>query len=113
MNISEAKEQIRYAMQAYFTQDEFDSKIMLDGKIVKTTSDEINEKYNTDKFNPIDGQIIRGCDHLSAYLEAYLSLKYGVQSESVQSGYHNLFTSYDNRVIGGIDFGLLFDYFRL
>ncbi len=97
----------------YFTQDEFASKIMLDGKVVNTTSDEINEKYNLNGYNPIDGEIIRGCDHLSAYLEAYLSLKYGVQSESIQSGYHNLFTSYDNKIIGGIDFGLLFDYFRL
>ena len=98
---------------SYFTQDEFDSKIVIDNKIIKTTSDDINEKYNDDKFNPVDGQIIRGCDHLSAYLEAYLSLKYGVQSESIQSGYHNLFNSYENRTIGGIDFGLLFDYFRM
>lgn len=98
---------------SYFTQDEFESKIIIDNKIIKTTSDDINEKYNDDKFNPIDGQIIRGCDHLSAYLEAYLSLKYGVQSESIQSGYHNLFNSYENRTIGGIDFGLLFDYFRM
>ena len=97
----------------YFTQDEFDSKIVIDNKVIKTTSDEINEKYNEDKFNAIDGQIIRGCDHLSAYLEAYLSLKNGVQSESIQSGYHNLFNKYDNKIIAGVDFGLLFDYFRL
>lgn len=97
----------------YFTQNEFDSKIVIDNRVIKSTSDIINEKYNDDKYNPIDGQIIRGCDHLSAYLEAYLSLKYGVQSDNIQSGYHNLFNAYDNRIIAGIDFGQLFDYFRI
>ncbi len=96
-----------------FTQDEFTSKIMIDGEVVKVTSDEITEKYNDDKFSPIDGEIIRACDHLSAYFEAYLSMKYGIQSEQLQSGYHNLFQRYENKIIAGIDFGQLFDYFRL
>lgn len=97
----------------YFTQNEFDSKIIIDNEIIKTTSDEINEKYNDNSFCPIDGQIIRGCDHLSAYLEAYLSIKYGFASESIQSGYSNLFSQYENRNIAGVDFGLLFDYFKI
>ena len=57
----------------YYTQNEFDSKIIDDGEINMVTSDLINEKYNEDKYNPIDGQIIRGCDHLSAYIEAYVA----------------------------------------
>lgn len=97
----------------YYTRGEFDSKIKINCEVQKVTSDSINASYNEDKFNPIDGQIIRACDHLSAYLEAYLSLKFGVQSESIQSGYHNLFTNYENKIIAGIDFGQLFDYFRI
>ena len=62
---------------------------------------------------PIDGELIRGCDHLSAYLEAYLSVKYGISSEQIQEGYHNLFAQYENRIIGSVDFGQLFDYFRI
>ena len=71
----------------YYTQNEFDSKIIDDGEINMVTSDLINEKYNEDKYNPIDGQIIRGCDHLSAYIEAYMSLSDGIKSEQMQSGY--------------------------
>lgn len=97
----------------YFMHDEFSSKIMLSDEVKKITSEEINDKYNRDEFNPIDGEIIRGCDHLSAYLEAYLSLKFGIKSESIESGYHNLSQAYENKVIAGMDFGLLFDYFRL
>ncbi len=97
----------------YFTQDEFKSRIVKSDEICYVSSDEINKNYNSDSFNPIDGEIIRACDHLSAYLEAYLSIKYGIQSEQLQSGYHNLFQRYENKDIAGIDFGQLFDYFRL
>ena len=97
----------------YYTQDEFSTRIIDGVEIIHTTSDDINKNYNDDRFNPIDGQIIRACDHLSAYLEAYMSLRFGIQSEQLQSGYHNLFQTYENRIIGGVDFGQLFDYFRL
>lgn len=97
----------------FYTQDEFSSKVTVGSKIIKVTSEEINEKYNSDEFLPIDGEIIRGCDHLSAYLEAFLSIKYGINSEQIQEGYHNLFQQYENRVIGSVDFGQLFDYFRI
>ena len=97
----------------YFTADEFNSKIVIDGKRLSVTSDEINAKYNSEKFNPIDGEIIRACDHLSAYMEAYMSLRYGVASEQIQSGYHNLSEKYENKEIAGVDFGQLFDYFRI
>lgn len=97
----------------FFTQDEFASKAVIGGRLQKVTSDEINAKYNDDTFSPIDGELIRGCDHLSAYLEAYLSVKYGISSEQIQEGYHNLFAQYENRIIGSVDFGQLFDYFRI
>lgn len=97
----------------FYTQDEFSSKITIDNKYVRVTSDEINKSYNRDEFGAVDGEIIRGCDHLSAYLEAYLSLKCGINSEQMQEGYHNLFQQYENREIGSVDFGQLFDYFRL
>ncbi len=97
----------------YFTQNEFSSKIIKDGKVRILSSDEIFARYNSDEFSPVDGEIIRGCDHLSAYLEAYLSIKCGINSEQLQSGYHSLFQRYENKIIAGVDFGLLFDYFRM
>ena len=97
----------------FFIQDEFSSKVMLGDRLIKVSSDEINKKYNFDEYCAIDGEIIRGCDHLSAYLEAYMSIKYGVSSEQMQEGYHSIFSHYENRIIGSVDFGQLFDYFRL
>lgn len=97
----------------YYTQNEFDSKVIDDDEIKMVTSDIINEKYNDEKYNPIDGQIIRGCDHLSAYIEAYMSLSYGIKSEQMASGYEHLRQKYVDKIIGGLNFGKLFDYFVL
>ena len=98
---------------AYFTNDEFASKILVDGESVIKSSDEINETYNHDKFSPIDGQIIRGCDHLSAFIEAFMSISYGVSSEPIVSGYNQLQKDYRDKVIGGINFGVPFAYFDI
>ncbi len=97
----------------YFTKNEFSSKIVKNGRVEIVTSDMINENYNDNHFHPIDGEIIRACDHLSAYIEAYLSLTYGLKSEQMQSGYEHLTGKYDNRAIGGIDFGIPFGYFKI
>lgn len=97
----------------YYTQNEFDSKVIDDDEIKMVTSDIINEKYNDEKYNPIDGQIIRGCDHLSAYIEAYMSLSYGIKSEQMAAGYEHLRQKYVDKIIGRLNFGKLFDYFVL
>ncbi len=97
----------------YFTIDEFSSKIRSYNKIIKTTSDEINEKYNSDKYDPVDGEIIRCCDHLSAYIEAYMSLSYGIRSEQMVSGYDFFHEAYKTKMVGGIDFSVPFGYYDL
>ena len=97
----------------YYTQNEFDSKVKTEDEILMVTTDIINESYNNDSFNPIDGQLIRCCDHLSAYIEAYMSLNYGIRSEQMVLGYDHLKEKYSNKVVGGLNIGQLFDYFEL
>lgn len=97
----------------YYTQNEFDSKVKTEDEILMVTTDDINEQFNNDSFNPIDGQLIRCADHLSAYIEAYMSLNYGIRSEQMVLGYDHLKEKYSNKVVGGLDIGQLFDYFEL
>ena len=97
----------------YYTKSEFSSKIKINNQTVIVTLDDINAKYNENSFNPVDGEIIRGCDHLSAYMEAYLSLSYGIKSEQMVSGYNQLKEKYGGKIIGGVDFGKLFGYFQI
>ena len=97
----------------YYTNDEFADKIILDGKVTYTDVEEINLKYNQDGFMAIDGRIIRACDHLSACIETYVSHTCGITTHTLQNGNRELYTKYRNTSIGGIDFGCLFDYFRI
>lgn len=96
----------------YFIEDEFNSRIVEDGKIKNVSSDKINEKYNEDRFSPIDGEIIRGCDHLSALIETYLSISHGITSKHLIEGHESLLDKYKGKTIAGIDFGTLFKYFE-
>ncbi len=97
----------------YFIQDEFASKIINNGEVTVVSSDEICSKYNDDAYCPIDGEIIRCCDHLSAYMEAYLSMEYGIRPRALISGYTNLRLAYENKVVAGINFGEIFRYFEI
>ncbi len=94
---------------SYFTIDEFSSKIKENGEIKQVTSDIINEKYNKNEFHPIDGQIIRASDHLSAYLEAVLSIQNGMEAASLVQALSNLAAIYEGKTIGSIDFSYYFD----
>ena len=95
----------------YYTDDEFDSKIKLDGQIIKLTSEEISDKYDENKYCPIDGQIIRVCDHISAYLEAYLSVMNGVEAESLMNSMNTLYGLYKDKTLDGVDYGKYFEEF--
>ena len=64
----------------------------------------MNAVYNKDEYCPIDGEIIRGCDHLSAYMEAILSVKNGVEAEPLLVALKNLAAIYEGKTIGGIRF---------
>lgn len=97
----------------YFTEDEFENRIIKDGRIIKgVKSDEINKKYNKDEFSPVDGEILRACDHLAAFIEASLSIKHGIKSHHLDDGKRDLYALYKTKEIAGINFGQIFDYFE-
>ena len=97
----------------YFTQDEFENKVLIDGTILKGISfKEINNKYNKDEFYPIDGELIKACDKLAAFIEADLSIKHGITSKHLEDGRVNIYEKFKDKKISGIDFGRLFDYFK-
>ena len=86
----------------YFTNDEFANRIVLKEqkgksgikKTVHVEWDELNNKYNSDEFEPVDGRTVRLADHLSAFIEAHSSILYGITSEHLQSGKANILESY-------------------
>lgn len=99
----------------YFTNDEFSNRIQQPQKNGKLKTvfvdwDELNEKYSSDEFNPIDGKTVRLADHLSALIEADQSIKYGITSEHLRSGREHTLKAYqDGLVINGIEIRKIFN----
>ncbi len=98
----------------YFTNDEFQNRILvteLDGQKTAqpVTWEELRDNYNSDVYSPVDGKLVRLADHLSAFIEADSSIKYGITSKQLTSGRDNILKSYlSGTKINGIDAMQLF-----
>jgi putative hydrolases of HD superfamily len=97
----------------YFLEDEFMNKVVDDqGRIRKDLSHEdMTSLFNDDRFSPVDGQIIRACDKLAAFIEASLSIKHGIKSRNLEEGKEYIYEQFKGEMIGSVNFGQLFDYF--
>ncbi len=92
----------------YFTDDEFENRILFDspkGKITlpDISFDDLCEKYNTDGYSPVDGKLVRCADHIAAFVEAHSSISHGITSKQLTTGKENLTKLYTGNVISGID----------
>ena len=94
-----------------FTEDEFASKVTIDGRVHPTTSDEITASYNHDRYNPVDGEIVRAADDLAAFMEAYLALQNGISNSQLQTAVQEKTVFYREKVIAGISFDKVYQGF--
>ncbi|MBB5226208.1 HD domain-containing protein [Treponema ruminis] len=98
----------------YFTNDEFQNRILvteLDGQQSSqvVSYEELCDNYNSDVHSPVDGKLVRLADHLSAFLEAESSIKFGITSKQLTGGRDNILKSYSSSMkINGIDAMQLF-----
>ena len=95
----------------YFTEDEFSNRAQVDGKTVNgLTFEELTEKYDAPQFRPVDGEIIRCCDHLAAFIEASLSIRHGISTKHLSEGIERLFCLYKDKkpVAGKLDYARIF-----
>jgi len=95
-----------------YTENEFASTIISDGKIEAKSSDEISALFNEDLYDPRDGEIIKATDILAAFLEAHLALKNGLTSMEMENSKNNLKNEYRDAVIAGIRFGEIYADFE-
>ena len=94
----------------YFIENEFSNRIIIDSKIKQV--EEIIDKYNIDKFCPVDGKLVEVCDKLAAYIEASLALRYGIHSGSLNKAKERLYEKFANIKIANLSFKEVFDYFN-
>jgi putative hydrolase of HD superfamily len=93
----------------YFTGEEFENRTLEDGKVRTGLSlADLQEQFNQDRFQPVDGEMIRVCDHLAAFLEANLSITHGITSRTLRAARRDLLARYRGREYAGIPVGQLF-----
>jgi len=93
----------------YFLYNEFENRIVIEDEIRKV--EEIAEKYNDDKFLPIDGSFIEACDKFAAFVEACLSINYGIKSKFLDDARTRLPELYAKVEMRGLKMKELFDLF--
>lgn len=93
-----------------FTANEFANRFVENGKQVIWPED-IPSQYNLDQYQAIDGHMLKGCDHLAAFMEAWLSIQYGISSIHLQNAVQDLPKQYKDSVISGIPFGKIYQQF--
>jgi len=76
-----------------FTDNEFTSVVRANGAIER------------------DGELIKGIDELAAFIEAYLSLRNGIQSEDLESAVKKFPEEYRSKTISGVDFDQIYSDF--
>lgn len=81
-------------------------------KVISVSSEKINSCFNQDKYSPVDGEIIKACDCLAAYMEAALSIEHGIASHHLTEGKKSIYQEWKDKHIAGIHFGQIFDYFK-
>ena len=89
----------------YYTNDEFADRIIDKNGNVKLVSwEELNTKYNSDQYQPVDGRLVRICDHFSALMEADTSIKHGITSTHLTTGRDGILKHYKTgEIVSGIN----------
>ena len=95
-----------------FTEDEFVSKVTVDGQVRHTTSDEITISYNSDRYNPVDGELIKAADDLAAFMEAYLALHNGISNAQLQAAVDEKKRFYRKKTIAGVNLDQVYHRFE-
>jgi len=74
---------------------------------------EIKKSFKPDEFKFEDAMLLTACDHYSAFIEASLSHEFGIKSHHLEEARKSIYDEYKYKNFAGINFGTLFDYFRI
>lgn len=93
------------------TDSEFDETVVEDGTVKKVDFNGLQGTYNKDEFDPKDGEAIKVCDTLAAYIEAYTAMRNGITSDQIQQAFWRLREKNAKRMLGTLHIGALFTDF--
>jgi len=94
-----------------FTEREFYNYVSINGREVSKKSSDM-KKFNKDRYNPIDGEIIKASDDLTAFIEAHLAIENGITATELQNAKLSIRKEYANKSIADINFGVIYADFQ-
>ena len=90
------------------TGSEFYESIRENGQVRRLDSFEhLQANYNRDELDPKDGNLIKACDLLAAFVEAHSSIRNGISSPALQEAVARLRTELRKNPVYGLGFGTL------
>ncbi len=86
-----------------FIKNEFENRIFKN-QISSAYSGSL-DAVNSDEYAAIDGKALKYCDKLAAFIEAGLSISYGVRSKELENGFWDMFEFFKEKPsINGVNF---------
>ncbi|EAC1804002.1 HD family hydrolase [Campylobacter coli] len=89
--------------EASFVKNEFENRTYKNAKI-ELCSGSLSS-FNQNDFGAIDGKALKYCDKIAAFIEAGLSISYGVKSKELENGFEDMFRFFnESPTIDGVNF---------
>ncbi len=73
---------------------EFTSTISRNGDTREVTWEQLQTSYNSDEWDPKDGFMLKICDDLAAFIEAYTATRNGISNDQLQQAQWNIRKKY-------------------
>ncbi|WP_147822203.1 HD domain-containing protein [Salidesulfovibrio onnuriiensis] len=82
---------------------EFKATIMRDGVVEEVLSEDLAGECNLDSLDPKDGELLKVCDSIAAYIEAHTALRNGISSDQLHQALFRIRQRYnDTPEVAGI-----------
>lgn len=87
---------------------EFKSTILRGNRAQAVDFETLQQRCNLDEYDPKDGRLLKACDSLAAFVEAYTALRNGISSDELQQAVWRIRTNYATASFGdGLHLGAL------
>lgn len=93
------------------TGSEFHDTIIRNGVAERVSFDNLSNIYNKDEYDPKDGEALKICDTLAAYIEAYTAMRNGITSDQIQQAFWRIREQHAKLSLGNMPIGALFTDF--
>ncbi|MES9996035.1 HD domain-containing protein [Desulfovibrio aminophilus] len=90
------------------TGSEFTAAVIENGRARVTSSTELSRDCNRDELDPKDGELLKMCDKLAAFIEAYTALRTGITSDQLTQACWRIRQQFhEDPVVAGVHIGAL------